>query len=58
MQAEKKESFTDKRSGNERRCWHCQHEFPYVDSHGFLVTKDRRKNSGRRTNDSEHTTTS
>lgn len=37
----------ERRSGNDRRCWHCQHEFPYIDSHGMLVTENRRREERR-----------
>lgn len=33
---------TDRRAGDDRRSWECQLDFPYVDSHGSLVTEDRR----------------
>ncbi len=32
----------DRRSGNDRRSWQCQLDFPYVDGHGTLVSVDRR----------------
>ncbi|MDH5327383.1 MAG: hypothetical protein OEZ68_01025 [Gammaproteobacteria bacterium] len=33
----------EQRTGNERRAGNCGHPYPYVDTHGFLVTEDRRK---------------
>lgn len=38
----------ERRSGEERRRWTCQHSFPYVDGHGFLVTQERRIHNDRR----------
>lgn len=32
----------ERRCGNDRRSWECQLDFPYVDSHGTLVSADRR----------------
>ena len=32
----------ERRRGEDRRSWECQLDFPYVDSHGALVTEDRR----------------
>ncbi len=39
---------TDRRAGDDRRSWECQLDFPYVDSHGSLVTADRREIVDRR----------
>jgi hypothetical protein len=39
---------TDRRRGEDRRSWECQLDFPYVDSHGSLVTEDRRRVVERR----------
>jgi len=39
---------TDRRQGIDRRQWTCQHDFPYVDSHGYLVVQNRRKQKDRR----------
>jgi hypothetical protein len=39
---------TERRRGRDRRRWNCYHDFPYVDSHGFLVVHNRRKNMDRR----------
>lgn len=39
---------SDRRRGEDRRSWQCQLDFPYVDSHGTLVTGDRRKIVERR----------
>jgi len=38
----------DRRSGDDRRSWQCQLDFPYVDSHGTLVGVDRRRIVERR----------
>jgi hypothetical protein len=38
----------ERRSGEDRRSWQCNLDFPYVDSHGTLVTEDRRKVAERR----------
>jgi hypothetical protein len=45
---------TDRRMGNDRRSWECQLDFPYVDSHGTLVTEDRRQIVERRISYPEH----
>jgi hypothetical protein len=45
---------TDRRSGRDRRSWECNLDFPYVDSHGTLVTEDRRKCVDRRIAYAEH----
>jgi len=37
----------ERRSGTDRRSWVCQLEFPYIDSHGMLVTEERRKKQRR-----------
>jgi len=39
---------SNRRSGDDRRSWECQLDFPYVDSHGTLVTADRRQLVERR----------
>lgn len=46
-QAERRK-VSDRRSGDDRRSWKCQLDFPYVDSHGTLVTEDRRQIVERR----------
>lgn len=38
----------ERRLGADRRCWTCQHDFPYVDSHGILVERERRELIDRR----------
>jgi len=38
----------ERRSGDDRRSWQCQLDFPYVDSHGTLVSVDRRRIVERR----------
>ena len=45
---------TDRRAGEDRRSWECQLDFPYVDSHGSLVTADRREIVERRIAYPEH----
>ena len=45
---------TDRRAGEDRRSWECQLDFPYVDSHGSLVTEDRRELVERRISYPEH----
>jgi len=45
---------TDRREGDDRRSWECQLDFPYVDSHGSLVTEDRRQLVERRMSYPEH----
>ena len=42
------DSNMERRCGEERRRWDCDHDFPYVDSHGFLVVDNRRKTMDRR----------
>ena len=44
----KQDFYMERRSGNERRNWHCEYDFPYVDTHGMLVVSDRRKSDERR----------
>lgn len=47
---DKSQHFSDeRRAGTDRRCWECKIEFPYIDSHGTLVTEDRRKQQRRET---------
>jgi len=38
----------DRRSGIDRRAWHSNLDFPYLDCHGTLVLGDRRKAADRR----------
>ena len=45
---------SDRRSGEDRRSWECQLDFPYVDSHGTLVTEDRRRIVERRVEYAEY----
>ena len=47
-------SGLERRSGEDRRSWQCQLDFPYVDSHGTLVVEDRRKLVERRIAYAEH----
>lgn len=44
----------DRRTGEDRRSWECQLDFPYVDSHGTLVMEDRRRVVERRIAYAEH----
>ena len=44
----KQDRYMERRTGNDRRYWHCEYDFPYVDSHGILVIDDRRKGDERR----------
>ena len=46
--ASQQDYYMDRRSGNDRRNWHCEYDFPYVDTHGILVIRDRRKSNERR----------
>ena len=45
---QEKRSGQDRRTGEDRRSWECQLDFPYVDSHGTLVTEERRNIVERR----------
>ena len=45
---EKHQKLQERRSGQDRRNWRCHHEYPYIDSHGILVLKDRRGADDRR----------
>lgn len=45
---------TDRRARDDRRSWECQLDFPYVDSHGSLVTEERRQIVERRIDYPEH----
>lgn len=56
MLAERRK-HADRRSNdgrNERRSWHCQLDFPYLDGEGTLVTEDRRQIVERRITCLEH----
>ncbi len=44
----KQDHYMERREGIDRRNWHCEYDFPYVDSHGILVTNDRRDGDERR----------
>ena len=48
QQQSKGKGFENRRSGNERRLYETELGFPFVDSHGLLVTEDRRKVIDRR----------
>ncbi|WP_455196479.1 hypothetical protein [Kaarinaea lacus] len=39
----------NRRSGNERRTYETDLGFPFIDTHGHLVTEDRRSLTDRRT---------
>ena len=47
-QVKERRQTQDRRTGDDRRSWECQLDFPYVDSHGTLVTADRRRIVERR----------
>jgi hypothetical protein len=47
-QAQERRKSSNRRTGQDRRSWECQLDFPYVDSHGTLVTADRRQLVERR----------
>ena len=49
MQDKSQQFSNERRSGTDRRYWECKIEFPYIDSHGTLVTEDRRKQQRRET---------
>ncbi len=44
----------ERRNGDERRNWQCQLDFPYVDSHGTLVSAERRCTVERRVEYTEY----
>ena len=44
----------ERRSGDDRRSWQCQLDFPYVDSHGTLVSAERRRIVERRVEYAEY----
>ena len=46
--ANEQHNYSERRSGTERRVWICRYEFPIVDSHGELVTENRRKTDSDR----------
>lgn len=48
MNTEHGNGLADRRSGTDRRCLQLGLGFPFVDSHGILVTEERRKNGERR----------
>lgn len=41
-------AMLERRQGYDRRRWTCHHDFPYVDSHGYLVEQNRRNSTDRR----------
>ena len=43
-----KSTMLERRQGHDRRRWTCNHDFPYVDSHGYLVEQNRRQTTDRR----------
>lgn len=51
---ERRQLASDRRTGDDRRSWECQLDFPYVDSHGTLVTADRRQIVERRIDYAEY----
>ncbi len=54
FQTEERRQSTERRTGDDRRSWECQLDFPYVDSHGTLVTADRRRIVERRIDFAEY----
>lgn len=54
LKLQERRQSTDRREGDDRRSWECQLDFPYVDSHGSLVTEDRRQIVERRISYPEH----
>jgi len=48
IETQERRKLGNRREGNDRRSWECQLDFPYVDSHGTLVTADRRQIVERR----------
>jgi hypothetical protein len=48
MKNERRNSEANRRTGNERRIYHNNFGFPFVDSHGLLVTEERRLQGERR----------
>jgi hypothetical protein len=53
-QVKERRQTQDRRTGDDRRSWECQLDFPYVDSHGTLVTADRRRIVERRIDYAEY----
>ena len=49
MKNERRTGLAERRTGNERRIYFNHFGFPFVDSHGQLVTEDRRAQKDRRT---------
>lgn len=54
LKLQERRQVSDRRTGNDRRSWECQLDFPYVDSHGTLVMEDRRQIVERRITYPEH----
>lgn len=48
MKNERRTGLANRRTGNERRIYHKNFGFPFIDSHGQLVTEERRLKSDRR----------
>lgn len=48
MKNERRTGLANRRTGNERRIYQKNFGFPFVDSHGQLVTEERRLQSDRR----------
>ena len=48
MQKTSSKQRDERRTGSDRRLQVIEHEFPFVDSHGHLVTYERRKHDRRR----------
>lgn len=45
---QKNKTAPNRRSGNERRTYEIELGFPFIDSHGLLVTEERRSLADRR----------
>ncbi|MGD8569929.1 MAG: hypothetical protein PVJ39_17715 [Gammaproteobacteria bacterium] len=48
MKNERRTGLENRRTGNERRIYHKNFGFPFIDSHGQLVTEERRLKGERR----------
>ena len=48
METDHRNGLKDRRSGSDRRSWQNSFDFPFVDSHGILVTEERRVHNDRR----------
>lgn len=48
METDQRFGAKDRRSGSDRRTWQNGYDFPFIDSHGVLVTEERRISGDRR----------